>query len=79
MTQAYVIRVKGHLDQSWADWFDGLTILHQDSGDSLLIGPLPDQGALHGVLNRLRDLSIPLISVNTVDVAESRPEEAADE
>lgn len=68
MTQYYQIHVKGHLDKSWADWMDGLTIIHQASGDTLLVGSLPDQGALHGVLNRLRDLGVPLISMNATDL-----------
>jgi hypothetical protein len=67
MTQYYEIRVKGHLDLSWADSMGGLTITHQDNGDTLLIGTLPDQAALHGVLNRLRDLGVQLISVNRGD------------
>ena len=67
MTEHYVIRVKGHLDESWADWLDGMAITHDDSGESVLTGPLPDQAALHGVLNRLRDLGVELISVNAID------------
>ena len=63
----YEIRIKGHLDQSWADWFDGMTISHEANGETLLTGPLPDQSALHGVLNWLRDLGVQLISVNTVE------------
>lgn len=71
MTQYYEIRIKGHLDQSWTDWFDGMTISHETSGETLLTGYLPDQAALHGVLNRLRDLSIQLISVNPVGDAQA--------
>jgi hypothetical protein len=78
MTQYYEIRIKGHLDESWADWFDGITIWHEDNGETLLTGPLPDQAALHGVLNRLRDLGIELISVNMVEVRPV-PGENADE
>jgi hypothetical protein len=70
MTQYYEIRIKGHLDESWADWFDRLTISHEDSGQTLLSGPLSDQAALHGVLNRLRDLGVELISINLVDDAD---------
>ena len=56
MTQYYRIHVKGHLDKSWADWMGGLTIIHQANGDTLLVGSLPDQGALHGVLNEYTKL-----------------------
>ena len=67
MTQYYEIRIKGHLDESWADWFDGMMIRHEANGETLLTGSLPDQAALHGVLNRLRDLGIQLISVNPAE------------
>ena len=66
MTQNYEIRIKGHLDQSWVDWLAGLSIIHEVNGNTLLTGSLPDQAALHGVLTRLRDLGIELISVNPV-------------
>jgi hypothetical protein len=59
----YEIRLKGHLDQRWADWFDGLLITLQDNGDTLLTGRVVDQAALHGVLKRIRDLGLPLLSV----------------
>ena len=59
----YEIRLKGHLDQRWADWFDGLQITLQDNGDTRLTGPVDDQAALHGVLKRIRDLGLPLLSV----------------
>ena len=67
MTTQYEIRIKDHLDESWEDWFDGLTISHQENGDTLLTGHIADQAALHGVLNRLRDLGIQLISIIPVD------------
>ena len=67
MSQYYEIRIKGHLDQSWADWLAGLSIRHLDSGETLLTGPLRDQAELHGVLNRLRDLGVELISVNPAE------------
>ena len=67
MTTQYEIRIKDHLDESWEDWFDGLTISHQENGDTLLTGHIADQVALHGVLNRLRDLGIQLISIIPVD------------
>ena len=76
MTQYYEIRIKGRLDKTWADWFDGLTIRHKDKGETLLTGSLPDQAALHGVLNRLRDLGVQLISVNLIDDAHALGEDA---
>ena len=63
----YEIRLKGHLDAKWADWFDGLTITRADNGETLLSGPLVDQAALHGVLRKVRDLGLPLVSVNRID------------
>ena len=63
----YAIRIKGHLDQRWADWFDGLSFAHDDDGTTLLAGALADQAALHGVLNKLRDLGLPIISVQSLD------------
>jgi hypothetical protein len=60
----YQIRLKGHLGREWADWFGGLTINLEDNGDTLLTGPVADQAALHGLLRQIRDLGIPLISVN---------------
>jgi hypothetical protein len=58
----YEIRLKGHLYPGWTDWFGGLTITLQDNGDTLLTGPVPDQAALHGLLRKVRDLGMPLIS-----------------
>ncbi len=60
----YEIRIKGHLDDRWADWFGGMTITLEDNGDTLLTGPVVDQAALHGLLRKVRDLGMPLISVN---------------
>ncbi len=60
----YQIRIKGHLGHQWKDWFDGLTISLEDNGDTLLTGPVIDQAALHGLLKKVRDLGMPLISVN---------------
>jgi hypothetical protein len=62
----YEIRIKGHLDDTWAEWFEGLTITLEENGDTLLTGPVVDQAALHGLLKKVRDLGIPLLSVNLV-------------
>ncbi|MCX6079322.1 MAG: hypothetical protein NTW32_07285 [Chloroflexi bacterium] len=59
----YEIRLKGHLDHGWTDWFDGLTITLDDNGDTLITGPVVDQAALHGLLKKVRDLGMPLLSV----------------
>ncbi len=59
----YKIRLKGHLDARWADWFDGLTITLEEDGNTLLTGPVMDQAALHGLLKKVRDLGLPLVSV----------------
>jgi hypothetical protein len=58
----YQIRIKGHLGRQWTDWFEGMTITLEDNGDTLLTGPVVDQAALHGLLKRVRDLGMPLIS-----------------
>ena len=63
----YEIRLKGHLDDRWADWFGGLTITLEDNGDTLLTGPVVDQAALYGLLKKVRDLGMPLLSVNRVE------------
>ena len=62
----YEIRVQGHLDTRWAAWFDGLTLTHGSDGTTTIEGPVADQAALHGVLQKIRDLGLPLISVNHV-------------
>lgn len=62
----YQIRIKGHLGREWTDWFGGLTITLEDNGDTLLTGPVVDQAALHGLLRKVRDLGVPLLSVNRV-------------
>jgi hypothetical protein len=63
----YEIRIKGHLGCQWTDWFGGLTITLEDNGDTLLTGPVVDQAAVHGLLKKVRDLGMPLISVNRID------------
>ncbi len=62
-TMFYQIRLRGHLGAQWASWFEGLTITLDDSGDTLLTGPVVDQAALHGLLRKVRDLGMPLVSV----------------
>ena len=64
--ERYEIRIKGHLDDKWADWFEGLTITREDNGETLLTGPVVDQAALHGLLKKVRDVAMPLLSVNRV-------------
>jgi hypothetical protein len=62
----YEICLTGHLAQRWADWFDGLTLTHQSDGTTLLAGEVVDQAALHGLLQKVRDLGLPLVSVAQV-------------
>jgi len=64
----YNIRIKGHMDTKWADWFDGLQITHEEDGTTTLYGPIPDQAALHSILRKIRDLNLQLISVKQVDL-----------
>jgi hypothetical protein len=60
----YQIRLKGQLDARWTDWFGGMVVALTGDGDTLLTGPLADQAALHGLLRKVRDVGIPLVSVN---------------
>ena len=62
----YEIQVKGHLDGRWSEWFDGLTIANLEDGDAVLSGDIVDQSALHGVLNKVRDLGLPLVAVKNI-------------
>jgi hypothetical protein len=62
----YQIRIKGQLGRHWTDWFGGLTITLEDNGETLLTGPVVDQAALHGLLRKVRDLGVPLLSVSRV-------------
>jgi hypothetical protein len=65
-TVVYQIRLKGHLDSQWTDWFEGVTITLEEDGDTLLTGPMMDQSALHGLLRKVRDLGMPLVSVSQI-------------
>jgi hypothetical protein len=67
----YEIRIKGHLDDRWAAWFGGLTLTLEDNGDTLLTGPVVDQAALHGLLRKVRDLGMPLLSVIRVELSQA--------
>ena len=62
----YQIRIKGHLGSQWTDWFGGLKVTLEDDGDTLLTGPVADQAALHGLLKKVRDLGMPLVSAKRV-------------
>jgi len=66
------IRVKGQIDQHWSDWFDGLTVTHTDQNETVLTGPIVDQAALHGLLAKLRDLGLPIVSVNLSEEADQK-------
>ena len=59
----YVIRIKGHLDDRWGAWFDGLSLVNEADGTTTIQGPIQDQAALHGLLQKLRDVGVPLISL----------------
>jgi hypothetical protein len=63
----YRIKIKGYLGSQWTDWFEGMTITAEDDGETLITGPVTDQAALYGLLKKVRDLGIPLISVNPVE------------
>jgi len=70
-SEQYEIRLDGRLDDRWAAWFDGLTLSHEDDGTTTLRGPVTDQTALHGLLQKIRDLGLPLVSVTHLDPQQS--------
>lgn len=70
----YKIRVEGHIGASWSSWFEGMAIHHEESGETILSGPLVDEAALHGVLMKIRDLGLPLVEVRRIDTG-TRPAE----
>jgi hypothetical protein len=75
----YEIRIKGHLDDRWADWFEGLAIRRDPNGETRLTGPVVDQAALHGLLRKVRDLGLPLVSVIQIDPEQANgPDAKAD-
>ena len=75
----YEIRLKGRLDARWAAWFDGLSLTHEGDGTTVIHGPVVDQAALHGVLQKVRDVGLPLVSVMQVDPEQANgPEVNAD-
>ena len=69
----YEIRLKGHLDARWATWFDGLTLTQEGDGTTLIHGQVADQAALHGLLQRIRDLGLPLVSVTQAPAEHVQP------
>lgn len=71
----FQIKIKGHLGQQWAGWFDGLTITLEEDGNTHLTGTVIDQPALHGILKKIRDLGMPLLSVNTIDSDQASKED----
>jgi hypothetical protein len=75
----YEIRLKGHLNVRWAAWFDGLNLTHERDGTTIIHGPVADQAALHGLLQRVRDIGLPLLSVMQIDPERAiRPDGDAD-
>ena len=66
----YQINIEGHLDDRWADWFENASISLEENGDTLITCPVVDQAALHGLLKKVRDLGIPLLSVNSIQAAQ---------
>jgi hypothetical protein len=76
LPRIYRIRIKGQLGPEWSDWFEGLTISLEEDGDTLLTGPVVDQAALHGLLKKVRDLGLPLVSVCPVDTGQADKQES---
>jgi hypothetical protein len=72
--EPYEICLEGHLDARWVAWFDGLTLTHESDGTTVIKGPILDQAALHGLLQKVRDLGLPLVSVNHVELPLPNPD-----
>jgi hypothetical protein len=70
--ERYEIRLRGHLETRWAAWFDGMTLSHENDGSTILSGPIVDQAALHGLLQKVRDTGVPLVSVTHIDPDQPR-------
>jgi hypothetical protein len=77
MPEYYEIKIRGHLDPRWSDWFAGLALTHLEGDGTLLSGLLPDQAALHGLLERIRDLNLTLISITCGDQSNERSDQEA--
>ena len=67
MSKFYRIRVGGHLDSCWSEWFEGLRLTHEENGETVLSGPIVDEAALHGILAKVRDLGLPLLAVERIE------------
>jgi hypothetical protein len=74
----YEIRVEGQLGDSWSPWLGGMAIRHEESGETVLCGPLPDEPALHGVLAKIRDLGLPLVEVRRLGTGSTTPDKKED-
>jgi hypothetical protein len=77
MSVTFEIIINGYLDNQWSDWFSGMEIIYNDRGETILRGPVADQAALHGLLIKIRDLSLTLISVNPIDDPKGNPPQDA--
>ncbi|MBE0672489.1 MAG: hypothetical protein IH588_18080, partial [Anaerolineales bacterium] len=75
----YQIRIKGHLGPQWQDWFDGMTMMLEENGETVLTGPVADQPALHGLLKKVRDLGMSLVAVNRIESDQGGASEIQDE
>jgi hypothetical protein len=72
MSDEYEIRLEGHLDRQWSQWFDGLAIHHETHDETILIGPIADQAALHGILAKIRDIGIPILALKRLQESQAQ-------